>query len=91
MVQATTRSLAGHAGRVTDLTRSAIPRGMATLIFANGDQLPVTADTPEVLEYVEVAQGDGVTGLPRGWIVLTAAQGADQVTVQVAQIACIRA
>jgi hypothetical protein len=62
---------------------------MATLIFTNGDQLPVTADSSQVLRYIEVAQGEGVADLPRGWIVLTAAQGAAQVTVQVSQIAYI--
>ena len=60
---------------------------MATLIFVNGDQLPVTAEASEVLEYVAIAQGPGVVDLPPGWIVLTAAQGAAQVTVQVSQIA----
>jgi hypothetical protein len=63
---------------------------MATVIFASGLELPVTAQAPEILEYVEAAQRGGAAGLPGGWIMLTASQDTVEVAVQASQIAYIR-
>jgi hypothetical protein len=64
---------------------------VATLVFANGDELAVTATSAEVLSYVTEAQRGGTAKLPPGWIELTTEETATQVSVQVALIAYIRA
>ena len=63
---------------------------MATLIFANGDELPVTETTAEVLSHVTEAQRGGAANLPAGWIELKPADSATAVSVQVALIAYVR-
>jgi hypothetical protein len=64
---------------------------VATLVFANGNELAVTATTAEVLSYVTEAQRGGTAKLPSGWIELTTAESATEVSVQVALITYIRA
>jgi hypothetical protein len=64
---------------------------VATLVFANGDELPVTATAAEVLGYVTEAQRSGIANLPSGWIKLKTAGDAAEVSVQVALIAYVRA
>ncbi len=63
---------------------------MATLIFAAGAELTVTADLQQILELVESAQRSGAENLPAGWIMLTASENMAGVAVQTARIAYIR-
>jgi hypothetical protein len=62
---------------------------MATLIFASGHELAVTAEAGEILKYVTEAQRGGAENLPAGWIGLTTAQDHREVSVQTSQIAYI--
>ena len=63
---------------------------VATVVFANGHELAITADQRETLEAITDAQRGGRVDLPAGWIVLTAAEDQREVAVQTAQIAYIR-
>lgn len=63
---------------------------MATVVFVNGHELPVTAKEREILEMITSAQRGGSADLPSGWIVLAAADDGGEVCVQTVQIAYIR-
>ncbi len=63
---------------------------MATVVFANGHELPVTADQREIRESITAAQRGGSADMPAGWIVLSATDDGREVSVQTAQIVYIR-
>jgi hypothetical protein len=62
---------------------------MAIVVFGNGHELTVTADSDEILKHVTEAQRGGAEQLPAGWICLTTPDQ-QPVCIQSAQIAFIR-
>jgi hypothetical protein len=71
-----------------DRTSNYDASGMATLVFADGHELPVTEAKAGVLERIGDAQRGGSD--VSGWVELTTAGDAVEVSVQVALIAYVR-
>jgi hypothetical protein len=60
-------------------------------VLGSGQQVDVTADQEQILEFITAAQRGGALDLPAGWIMLVNADNMQPVQVQVAQIAYILA